>query len=150
MAELSANVASLFLPLSDSALILPSVCVAEVVLARQLNAAIASPFLLGTLSWREQEIPVISFEGLRDGQQPADLAMRQIAVINGLSRPEGLPFYGVALAAVPHVLRLASADLQLLEGELPAICHSRVSVEGREAIIPDCGVMENSLIEALQ
>lgn len=150
MAESSPSVASLFLPLSDTALILPNVCVAEVVLARQLDSAIASPFLLGTLSWRDQEIPVISFEGLRDGQQPADLAMRQIAVLNGLSQPDTLPFYGVVLAAVPHVLQLASADLQLLEGELPAICHSRVSVEGREAVIPDCDMLENSLIEALQ
>lgn len=149
MNALSHSVPSLFLPLSSGALLLPNVCVAEVVLAKQLSTAISSPFLLGMFNWRDQEVPVIAFEGLRDGEQPADLEMRQLAIINGLSQPEVLPFYAIVLSSVPHVAHLASVDLQPAEGELPPACHSRITVEGKEAIIPDCDALEAALIEAL-
>ena len=69
----SAVLANIVLPLMDGALLVPNATVAEVTIAGGLNSAIASPFILGTLAWREQDIPVFTFEGLRDGALPKDL-----------------------------------------------------------------------------
>lgn len=77
VAETSSSVlTNIILPLVGRGLLVPNAAVAEVILAGQLSSAVSSPFLLGYMVWREQEIPVISFEGLLEGELPKNLVLR--------------------------------------------------------------------------
>ncbi|WP_373091971.1 hypothetical protein [Zhongshania sp.] len=145
----SAVLANIVLPLMDGALLVPNATVAEVTIAWGLNSAIASPFMLGTLAWREQDIPVFSFEGLRDGVLPKGLKIRHIAVLYGISNRAKLPFFAVALSGMPSIQRLISADLAPLETQPQALIHSVVRVVEQSLTIPDWDYMEQQIIAAL-
>ena len=141
--------ANIVLPLSDAALLVPNTTVAEVVMAGGLSSAISSSFILGTLLWREQNIPVFSFEGLRDGQLPKDLKIRHVAVLYGISNREKLPFFALALGGMPHIERLISADLEPLETQTQPLIHSVVRFHEQSLIIPDWDYMEQQIVAAL-
>ena len=145
----STVLANIVFPLKDGALLVPNATVAEVTIAGGLNSAIASPFMLGTLAWREQDIPVFSFEGLRDGALPKDLKIRHIAVLYGISNRAKLPFFAVALSGMPSIQRLISADLEPLETQPQALIHSVVRLVEQSLTIPDWDYMEQQIIAAL-
>lgn len=150
MNELPRSLPCLLLPLQNSGLILPNANVAEVALAGQLSSMMSSHFIVGMMTWRQQEIPVISFEGLLSGQMPAKQPLRQIAILKGLYDPGRLPFYGLVLAAVPQIVHLGAGDLQDVEGAVPALCQSLVGLGGATLMVPDCGQIEQSLLDALR
>lgn len=145
----SSVLANIVLPLADGALLVPNAAVAEVTIAGGLSSAIASSFLLGTVAWREQEIPLFSFEGLRDGELPKELKLRYIAVLYGISDRAELPFFAVALSGMPHIERLISADLQPLDSESHPLIHSMVGLNEQRLTIPDWDNMEQQLMDAL-
>jgi hypothetical protein len=145
----SSVLANIVLPLADGGLLVPNATVAEVTIAGGLSSAIASSFLLGTVAWREQEIPLFSFEGLRDGELPKQLQLRHIAVLYGISNRAKLPFFAIALSGMPHIERLISADLEPVATQAQPLIHSVVSVNEQQLMIPDWDYMEGQLIIAL-
>jgi chemosensory pili system protein ChpC len=140
---------NIILPLVGSALLLPNAAVAEVVLAGQLTSAVSSPFLLGYMIWREQEIPVISFEGLLEGELPAGVTLRQMAVLNGITDRQKMPFFCVALSGVPRLARLRDSDITPLDTETNPLIHSYVRALDTKLMIPDWDMLEQEIIEAL-
>lgn len=149
MNELPQSLPCLLLPLQSGGLLIPNANVVEVALAGQLSSAISSPFVLGLMAWRQVQIPVISFEGLLADRVPGNLALRQVAILKGLDQPGQLPFYGVALTAVPQVVHIGASDLSRVEGEVPVACQSLVGLGGATLMVPDCSVIEQRLLDAL-
>ncbi|MDF1693229.1 MAG: hypothetical protein P1U47_12690 [Zhongshania sp.] len=149
VASTSSVLANIVLPLLGGALLVPNATVAEVTIAGRLNSAISSPFLLGTLSWRNQDIPVFSFEGLRDGVLPDGIEIRHVAVLHGIGHRDTLPFFAVALSGMPRIERLISADLEPVEAPPHALIHSVVSVQEQPLLIPNWDYMERQIIEGL-
>ncbi|WP_373097874.1 chemotaxis protein CheW [Zhongshania sp.] len=145
----SSVLANIVLPVTDGALLVPNAAVAEVTIAGGLSSAIASSFMLGMLMWREQEIPVFSFEGLRDGELPKNLKIRHVAVLHGIGNRAALPFFAVALSGMPHIERLISADVEPLEAQTQPLIHSVVRVGEQRMMIPDWDYMEQQIMAAL-
>lgn len=145
-----ASLANLIMPIGGGALLLPNSCVTEVASARQLSSAIASDCLLGMLRWRQQEIPLLCFEGLRDGEMPAAPPLRHVAVMAGLTDPQRLPHYAILLASVPHLLSLNAQDVHTVaqHEDLPAV-YAEVEVHGQRLLIPDIDVVEQRILSAL-
>lgn len=144
------SLANLIMPISGGALLLPNSCVAEVASARQLSSAMASDCLLGMLRWRQQEIPLLCFEGLRDGEMPAAPPLRHVAVMTGLTNPERLPHYAILLASVPHLLSLNTQDVHTVDRhEALEAVYAEVEVHGQRLLIPDVNVVEQRILNEL-
>lgn len=145
-----AQLASLVLPLAEQrSLLLPNNCVAEVVRSG-LASAISSVVTLGTLLWREKEIPVISVEGLLDGELPEGFQFQQAAVVAGLVAPERLPYFAIALNRMPQLCQLSDGELGVIDGPVDsAVIHSRVEVDGQELLIPNWQHLEGRVLDEL-
>lgn len=145
-----ASLANLIMPIAGGGLLLPNSCVVEVASARQLSSAMSSTFILGMLRWRQREIPLVCFEGLRDGELPAEPAIRQVAVMAGLNDRERLPHYAILLSSVPHLLSVHAGDVKTLDHceDQPAI-FADVEVHGQRLLIPDIDVLEEKILTEL-
>ncbi len=145
-----AALANLIMPINGGALLLPNSCVTEVASARQLSSAMASTCLLGMLRWRQQEIPLLCFEGLRDGELPADPQIRQVAVMAGLCDPQRLPHYAILLSSVPHLLSVHSAEIKTRDSHAGnTAIFAEVEVHGQRLLIPDVDAVEGRILSEL-
>lgn len=140
------KVRSLLVPLRDRALLIPNIAIAELIPWQALAPIDGAPdWLMGILTWRGYELPVVSFEAVRGDARPAADEQAHIAVMNSVKGEQGVPFYALATAGIPHLARLGEGDLQNTgafdnapaSGEL-----ARVQFEDQRAIIPDLDALE--------
>ncbi|MGJ8686660.1 MAG: hypothetical protein ACSHWQ_04220, partial [Spongiibacteraceae bacterium] len=127
----------------------PDSYVAEVILARSLDSAISSPFLLGMLTWREQSIPIVSYEGMRDQRLPSDISLHQITIVNGFVDRKKMPFYGVVSHSMPSLQRLRTGDVEPLDEPHSELVHSRVSCQGKAMSLLDWDAVEKAILAEL-
>ncbi|CAA0106290.1 Uncharacterised protein [Zhongshania aliphaticivorans] len=145
----SSVLTNIVLPLQGHNLLIPNAAVAEVVLAGQLSSAVSSSFLLGYMAWREQEIPVISFEGLLDGYLPPSLELRQMVVLHGISNRQNMPFFGLVLSGVPRLARLRDSDITEVDADDSPLVYSHVSALGMALKIPNWDALEQEILAGL-
>jgi len=146
-----AQVNGLLLPLADTELLVPQLAVAEVVSWGELAAGAFQPaesaanlHCYGWLSWRFQNIPLLSFDSLSQGRKPALDKDVKIVICNAVFKAAALGFYALPLTGFPQALRLNMDEELALEGE-PCdreAVQMRVSIDGREALIPDFDFLE--------
>jgi chemosensory pili system protein ChpC len=137
---------------TDRKLLLPNAMVAEVMAMRSIDDSDADEsWILGTVSWRGWDIPLIDF-GLLTGYQnddPADLASTDnIAVLKCINHPENMPYFAVLSRGIPKLQLVSRGDIQLHE-EQEFIHHaiaSLVSIEDEMADIPNMNYIETQLI----
>lgn len=142
------EVSSLFLQLADGQLLVPVDTLSEVIAVQTPVAAYDAPdWYLGELNWREQRLPLISFEVLRGGALASPSNNGRIAVLNS-GNPDGdLPFLGLMLQGTPRLVRvtpqeLAARDKPCRPGELV-----HVAMSGEDAVIPDLEMLESACLE---
>lgn len=143
---------TLVLPLRNSALVLPSHCVAEVMMAAgSLAPEQSAPHLLGFANWRERELPVLSFEALRDGQLPEQFRARQLAVLNAIGGAEGMSHFAIAVSAMPHHWELSESQVETLgvpdDLQSPAI-QGMIKVAGQSLVVPDWDYLQQQAMDA--
>lgn len=140
------------LPVGPSDVLLPNAAVAEVLAYREPAAlADAPPWLLGTLEWREREIPVVSLAAAGDPPQSAEPGRRaRLAVCFTPDGNPELPYMGLLCVAPPRLARFLPEALEPGE-EPPAnpfVLHALTFAE-RPAWIPDLDAIERALLDAL-
>lgn len=146
--DLPLEVSSLFLPLADGQLLVPVDTLSEVIAMQTPVAAYDAPdWYLGELNWREQRLPLISFEVLRGGALAASGSNGRIAVLNTGNAGGDLPFLALVLQGTPRLVRvtpqeLAGRDKPCQDGEM-----MHVAISGEEAVIPDLQVLEGACLE---
>ena len=132
-------------------LLVPNTAVAELV-AWQLPAEVPGGVrqddgLIGSISWRGQQLPLVSFEVLGGEAEPDVTETARIAIFNRLDPSAGLEFYAALLQGIPRSLqvdsRLCSSHEPLRNGESAA-----VQLDGRLLFIPDLEGLEHKLIRA--
>jgi len=143
-------VRGLLVPCSEDRLLIPSATVAEVASYSVASAIHDAPaWLLGTITWRNVTIPVISPDHLLGKPEPDISLDTKLVVIYGLEGNAGLQFYAIVSQGVPHVLKLAPEMLGI--SEMPAIgsdsLKAAVTVEGSQALVPDFQQLENMLAD---
>lgn len=148
--ELPAELVTFLMPVTKRYLLLPNVTVAEIIHHRAPKQPDDMPtWFLGHLEWRGQQVPMVSFEALNEEPFQADGRRQNIAVLNGISNPEKLPFLAVLTQGAPRLMRItpdeiAAGSSQDRKGPAELMV---VSANGETASIPDLNFIENCVID---
>ena len=136
------------IPLNDAALLLPNVCVAEILPWRRVKAVTGLPqWCLGLLGWRGEMVPVVRFERLNDEQFEDRKMARCMVVMNRTRVADGIPFYAIAAEGLPRMLQLAEDDLSNVPGKLGSAEIVSLRVGTETAVIPNLELLERSVSE---
>lgn len=147
----TAVIRSLFLPVTNEPLLLPSVVLAEVISYRMFEYLPGSPaWVLGLMEWRGISLPVISFEELRGYPIPKTLIGTRIAILNGITGNPRLDFFGLRIQGIPRLISIRAEDLILRDNpEIAAEENSNmylpVKIATQSALIPDMQAIEMQL-----
>lgn len=142
------TVRTLIIPLAGQNLLLPNVAVAEVIPYIRPRAIAGAPeWLLGAISWRGLNIPLISFDRLHGQDSAGTLAQARIAVFNSVQADSGLAFYAVVTAGIPQLKRVNAEALQEVAGDAADGILSRVKVGDIQAVIPDLAALESAVAD---
>jgi len=145
--ELS-ELSCVLIPLNDAALLLPNVCVAEILPWRRVKTVPnLPPWCLGMLGWRGELVPVVRFERLNDDQFEDRKMGRCMVIMNRTRLADGIPFYAIAAEGLPRMLQLAEDDLSNVPGKLGAAEVVSLRVGTETAVIPNLELLEQSVSE---
>lgn len=107
------EISTLLLPIVDHTLLVPNVSVAEILDFNHTDEIDDVPtWFLGLMKWRTLSIPVISFEALNDQPFFNRSEQSRVAIFNGLSDSQDLPFWGVVTQGTPRQMKVLPSDLQ--------------------------------------
>ena len=147
----SNELATLLIPMADRQLVLPNVAVAEIIaFIEPVSMSHMPDWFLGTFSWRNIDIPLVSFEIINQDREIPATRDRRIAVLNGFVNSELLPFCGVVTAGVPRLMRVNAGEVAIDEHSVPGPSESaRVLVSGEPAIIPNIDYIQKQILNVI-
>jgi chemosensory pili system protein ChpC len=141
-----AELPCVLLPLQGGQLLLPSVCVAEIIPWRRVQALDGAPdWCLGLLDWRGETVPVIRFERLNVASGPCPPRGRCLVVMNRTGAEIRAPFYALAVEGLPRLVQLADGDLTDLEAATGRAESRGVRIGTEAASIPDLAFVEQQV-----
>jgi chemosensory pili system protein ChpC len=147
---------SLLIPLRNERLLVPRMCVAEVIAFADTDRPAddrGPDWLLGTIEWNGRRLPVVSFDRAAP-EEPAPARKRpsrsRIVVFHALTNQLKAGFYGILTQGFPQLVRVNPDVIALDEGaELPPgqpmLCRVRMIHEF--PLIPDVEKLEGMLAE---
>ncbi|MBL7251154.1 chemotaxis protein CheW [Alloalcanivorax sp. C16-2] len=143
-AQIPDDIPSLLIPMKGRPWLIPNIVVAEVIPLRQPDRPGHGPeWLLGWLNWREQEVPLVSFEKLNESGQVTIGTEARIAVINTVAGQAR--FYAVVVQGIPRLLRVDKGDPVEEPGDTGPAESMYVQVGGDLAVIPDLDAVERAV-----
>ncbi|RPI59122.1 MAG: hypothetical protein EHM50_09715 [Lysobacterales bacterium] len=144
---------SLLIPLRHERLLVPRMCVAEVIAfveaARSRDDA-APEWYLGAIEWNNRRVPVVSFDGPRGEERKSKRARTRVVVFHAITQELKGGYYGILTQGFPQLVRV-NADVLGLETEqplpdgLPALCRARMIHE--YPLIPDVERLEKMIAD---
>jgi len=145
------EVASLLIPIQGRLLLAPNVTVAEIVPVSQVITIQDAPaWYLGNCSWREQTIPLFSFEVMNGEQKPGVSSRSRFAVLNTTGVNESLPFIAILTQGLPRLARVTEEEITEREdADNKPFELMQVSWAGEEAVIPNIEAMERAFLDYL-
>jgi chemosensory pili system protein ChpC len=142
---------SLLIPLRSERLLVPRMCVAEVIAfadaARSRDDA-APDWYLGAIEWNNRRLPVVSFDSQRDDERKARRARTRVVVFHAITQELKGGYYGILTQGFPQLVRVNGDVLGLeteqpLPGGLPVLCRARMIHE--YPLIPDVERLEKMI-----
>jgi chemosensory pili system protein ChpC len=139
---------SLLVPLAGGRLIVPRVCVAEVTGVGQMRLSEGDPdWLVGTVSWKGREVPLVSFEA-SCGQSVPEIGNRARAVIFYASARIHGGYFAVMSQGLPQLVRVNPAvvgadDERPWRDDAPVVC--RIRMINEFPLVPDLPALEQML-----
>lgn len=145
------ELATLLLPVNGKQLVLPNITVAEIIPYAEAQPIEGMPeWYLGSLSWRNQEIPLVSFDKINGDAFVNQSNDRRIAVINVIDADERLLFFGLVTEGVPRLMRVMADEMSTDAGEQPGPAEiARVMISGERAAIPDVDYIQQAILKLL-
>lgn len=145
------EVASLLIPLHERQLLVPNVTVAEIVPVTQVTGIDDAPaWYLGNCIWREQTIPLLSYEALNGDAKPGYNSRSRFAVFNTTGLHDALPFIAIVTQGLPRLARVNEEEISEREDtDNKPFELMHVSWAGEEAVIPDVAAMERHFLDYL-
>ena len=136
------------IPTPGEQLLLPNVCVAEIVPWRRIRGMENGPsWCMGHVGWRGQNVPVLHYPSFGNPAEIAPKSARCLVVMNRARNPSGAAFYALAAVGLPRMLQLLEDDIHNLDAELGLADVMQVRVGTEAAIIPNLGYIEERLAE---
>ena len=146
VAEELSELSCVMIPLKDTQLLLPNVCVAEILPWRRVKAlSDTPPWCLGLLGWRGEMVPVVRFETLNGAPGEPRKSGRCMVVMNRARNERGLPFYVLATEGLPRMVQLTADDLANESTKLGVAEQVVVKVGTETAVIPNLDVIETAV-----
>ena len=143
------SLTGLLLTLTDRTLLVPNTAVAELIAWQEVDSipgGVQRDGLIGRITWRGMQLPLLSFEVLAGGDAPDVTADTQIAIFNALDPSVGLSFFAVPLQGIPSSIQVdnelqSDSQASLRKGEL-----QDVLLDGQQVYIPDLEGLEKGLL----
>lgn len=149
------EIRAVLIPIEENRkLLLPNAMVAEVLGMRTIDDIDQDvDWVLGTVSWRGWDIPLIDFAVLTGGDAKANVkSAYNLAVLKSINHPEDMPYFAVLSRGIPKLQLVSRGDMQLHEEK--TINHnaiaSLVSIQDEMADIPNMNYLETNLISIIQ
>ncbi len=141
----SQEVTCVVVPLHNHTLLLPNICVAEVLPWRRTKALAGVPeWCVGVLGWRGESVVVLDYERLLDPSS-APQPHRAMLVMKKHHHREGSGFYALAAAALPRMVSLSAEDV-VSQPAQPHVAVSMMTSVGTEAaMIPNFLYLEEQV-----
>lgn len=145
------ELATLLIPVNGKQLVLPNVAVAEIIPYIEPEAEDDVPnWYLGKVTWRNIQVPLLSFEAINEEPFLSHSRGRRIVVLNGLVDEKRLPFCAMVSEGVPRLTRVMADEVAVdEEAETGPAEAGRVLVSGERAVIPDVDYIQNAILELL-
>jgi chemosensory pili system protein ChpC len=130
----------------DDMMLVPNVAIAEIVDAQAAVPAVDNtPWIQGQITWRGEQVPLISLEKIR-GKDIPHQKQRKIAILNSFTGSANVPFYAVAIQEIPKMLHVENGDIRPLKVEMrSAFENMKVDTQYGDAIIPHLANIEAEL-----
>ena len=142
MSDAPTELYSLLIPLHEERLLVPRLCVAEVVSFSEPEPGPdqAPGWLLGFVNWSGRRLPLVSFEATIDKAVPESRTRTRIVVFHGMGADGGDSYFGILTRGFPQLVRVnpdvLSADPdRTWRDEQPVIC--RIRMINEYPLIPD-------------
>lgn len=149
MSDVPGELRCMLIPLRGMRLLLPSATVAEVIGYRAPDPPDnAPPWLQGTVSWRQREIPVIDFESVLGREHGPGGIRQRIAICYAAGESTRWPLLGLVTQGIPRLLRLSAASIEGgkwggEDGQSPI--RLRLRVVDETFVIPDLAYLQSAL-----
>lgn len=145
MANETNELSCVVIPASGEQLLLPNVCVAEIVPWRRIKVLEDGPaWCLGYMGWRSLTIPVVHYGGFGEKRLPAQTP-RCLVVMNRARTTSGVDFYALVADALPRMVQLIDADLTTEGDYLSGVNAMQVAFGTETATIPDLAYLETRI-----
>ena len=145
VADPANELSCVLIPTPGVQLLLPNVCVAEIVPWRRIKVLAEGPrWCMGHVGWRGKNLPVVHYGGFADeeGQPPS---ARCLVVMNRARHSSGPAFYALAAQGLPRMLQLMEDDIRNLDDPLGPADAMQVEVATEAAVIPNLAFIEDCL-----
>lgn len=148
---------SLLIPLRTERLLVPRMCIAEVIAfadTERRRDADTPDWLLGTIDWNGRRLPVVSFDRTEPVEQPKGRkrpSRARIVVFHALTNRLKAGYFGILTQGFPQLVRV-NPDVITLDTETPipdgqpVLCRVRMIHEF--PLIPDIERLEQMLADA--
>ena len=147
-AKKTQEIASLLVPLHNRLLLLPNVSVAEIVPATPVFPVDGAPtWYLGSCIWREQKVPLVSFEALLGEERVEIDKATRFAVLNTTGLSEDLGFIALSTQGIPRLARVNEEEITTRAIDKKPFELMHVSWAGEDAVIPDVSAIEQVLLD---
>lgn len=144
MTALPSHLSSLLIPMQGRPWLIPNIVVAEVIPLRQPDRPGHGPeWLLGWINWRDQNLPLLSFEQLNESGKITIGENARIAVLNTINGQ--VPFYAVIVQGIPRLMRVDKDDPVEEPVDTGPAEAMYIQVAGDLAVIPDLDALENAV-----
>lgn len=153
MPQAMEEVYSLLIPVTGGKIILPRLCVAEVMgYSRPQPLADTPAWLLGLVRWQDQDLPLVSFEGLCGRRIPERANRTRVAVVYAVNTGMEPPAFALMTQGYPYLVRVNASVLsqdtgEPYDAEVPVL--ARVHMANERPVIPDLEAIEDKLLAAL-
>lgn len=142
---------SLLIPLRNERLLVPRMCVAEVIAfadAARSREESAPEWYLGSIEWNSRRVPVVSFDGPAADERKSKRSRARVVVFHAITPDLKGGYYGLLTQGFPQLVRVnpdvlgLDTEQPLPEG-IPALCRARMIHE--YPLIPDVERLEQLL-----
>jgi chemosensory pili system protein ChpC len=145
---------SLLIPLREERLLVPRICIAEVIAfadAPELPEGDLPPWFVGTVEWSGRRVPVVSLDTTLNDMPEKRRGRRRIVIFHALTPALKGRCYGILTQGFPQLVRVnrdvLSADPEYTPpADRPLLCRVRMIHE--YPVVPDFEALE-SMIAAL-
>ena len=144
---------SLLIPLKTEKLLVPRMCVAEVIAFADTirdRQDEAPDWFLGTVDWNSRRLPVVSFDDPQVEERRSKRSRARVVVFHAITDDLKGGYYGVLTQGFPQLVRVnpdvLTADTeQPLPEHYPVLCRARMIHE--YPLVPDVERIERMIAE---